>query len=117
MMPRVLLIEDDPIVARPTVRVLARAGACHVDWVPDPASAVARCEQDRYDFLVSDFDLGPLERTGVELLDELRTTHPDATCICISASPRDVPAWVAFVNKMDLASEMATAIDRWMASG
>ncbi len=112
-MPRVLLIEDDPRVAKPTLRVLEKAGASQVDWAPTAATALAQSARTRYDILVSDFDLGPEERTGVEVLDELRATHPDALCVCISGSPRAVPTWVQFVNKMDLVATMAAVIRRW----
>lgn len=41
-MPRVLLIEDEALVAIPLTRILERAGARVVDWVETGVAAMAR---------------------------------------------------------------------------
>lgn len=112
-MPKVLLIEDDPRVAKPMLRVIEKAGASRVDWAPSAATAVTQTTRAHYDILVSDFDLGTEAPTGVDVLDELRSTHPDALYVCISGSPRAVPHWVQFMNKMDLVGAMAALIAGW----
>lgn len=115
-MPRVLLIEDQVIAAKPALRVIEHAGARVVDWAPTAENARFRAVASEYDILVADFDLGPGSPTGVEVLEELRDLHPAATCVCISASVREVPGWLTFVSKLDLASGMTSVIATWAGS-
>lgn len=112
-MPRVLLIEDQVIAAKPALRVIEHAGARVVDWAPTAENARFRAVASHYDILVADFDLGPCAPTGVQVLEELRDLHPEATCVCISASACEVPEWLTFVSKLDLASGMTSVIASW----
>lgn len=91
---KILVVEDDPLVRRATVRVLARR--FEVVEADDYAGAV--CEFERHDHLravVSDYDLGG-GPDGAAVLDEARRRFPDALRVIVSgALPQRVAARMA----------------------
>ena len=66
---RVLLVEDDPMIAE-GVRKALRADGCAVDWVQDGAAAVHAVEGEPYDLML--LDLGLPKRDGLDVLKTLR---------------------------------------------
>ena len=54
-----------------------------------------------YDVVISDFDLGEEESTGVEVVERLRIDLRDSQFVVMSGMPRQVPDWCDFVDKLD----------------
>jgi DNA-binding response OmpR family regulator len=98
--PRVLLIENEPLVARSLLR-LAEACESEVDWAPNPATAYDLAARAPYDVVISDFDLGERESNGVEVVERLRIDLRDSQFVVMSGMPRQVPDWCDFVDKLD----------------
>ena len=101
-MPRVLLVEDQLLVAQSIIQILEVAGAIRVDWAPLATSARVHADEADYDIVVSDFALGFSQPTGVDLISELRARQPDATFVIVSSQARAVPDWASFVAKTDV---------------
>ena len=68
---RVLLVEDDALVARALAHVLARQAEV-VEIADSVADALQRLDADRYDLIVTDYDLGPGRPTGLDLVRTIR---------------------------------------------
>lgn len=96
---RILLVEDDPLVATTFVLTLKQAGAYVVsEREYTLAMSHFKYGNTRFDVLVCDYDLGP-GGTGLDFIEEAREhyKHPMA-CILISGSlgrhtaySRDIP--------------------------
>lgn len=82
---RVLIIDDDQLVADTTGRMLARSG-CTVEVFTTPAAVLERLARGDVDVLVS--DIGMPEISGVELLREVRAANDDVPVIFLTGSPR-----------------------------
>ena len=84
-MIRALIVEDDPLVGRALGRALSR----HVDVVDvvrDADAAIQRMEHDAVDVVVTDYDLGPSSRNGVELAARIREQWPEVPIVMASGS-------------------------------
>jgi DNA-binding response OmpR family regulator len=76
---RVLLVEDHEHTANVMARMLKKAGHA-VEWAGDVAAALAAAEQAAdagtpFELIIS--DLGLPDRSGLELMAELRRRHAD----------------------------------------
>ncbi len=78
---RVLLVEDHGDTAETMVSMLAMAGH-QVSTAGDAATALQAIDQDRFDVLVS--DLGLPDRSGLELMRELRARGHSLPAIALS---------------------------------
>lgn len=72
-MPKILLVEPDPLIARNIIKYLGRAGH-KVSFQPDPQSAVNIADKNRPDLVITDLWLSV--HNGVEFLYEFRS-YPD----------------------------------------
>ena len=70
---RILLVEDDPLVARAVRRTLSRDH--DVVFVEGGRAALQALAKERYDLVMSDLMMP--EMTGMDLHAELSRTHPD----------------------------------------
>jgi CheY-like chemotaxis protein len=71
---RVLLVEDNPMVARVT-RLILESNGYSVRLAPGPEPALAMWEQDPADVLVTDVEMPGM--SGVRLSERLRPRSPD----------------------------------------
>jgi CheY-like chemotaxis protein len=79
---RILLVEDDPTLARVFGRVLLAAGFA-VDHAGDGVEGVARLATDDYDVLMSDVCMPRF--TGLQLLEHARWSQPDLPVVLLTA--------------------------------
>jgi DNA-binding response OmpR family regulator len=70
MRAHVLVVEDNPVLARPLVRLLSRSGHA-VEHVDSCATALARAAVGQFDAGVFDIELG--DGSGIELCSDLLT--------------------------------------------
>lgn len=81
--PRVLVVEDDPLIRRTYDRVLASGYDITACATGDEALNALRT--DRFDAVVSDIDVPGL--TGIELLKSVRATDLDVPVVLVTGSP------------------------------
>ncbi len=79
---RILLIEDDPMIGESLEEGL-RAENYALDWVRTGGEAQLALRQDIYDLVL--LDLGLPERSGLEILRELRAGKRDVPVLIVSA--------------------------------
>ncbi len=102
--PRVLLVEDDSLLARSLERTLSE----HMEVCPASSAeqALVALRQEDFDLILTDLQLGG--RDGLWLLGEARRIRPAARRVLMSASDVDAEAVTssglahAFVPKRDL---------------
>ncbi len=80
---RILLVEDDPDASRYAIEVLAGRGGYAVEHVTDPAEALIRVAQGRWDLVLTDIEMPGM--TGIELLGRLRELAPSMPVAVITA--------------------------------
>ncbi len=77
-MPRVLLIDDDPIITN-SLRVLLEGKGCTVRVVNDPLEAPGVTTEFQPDVIILDLEMPG--RDGLDLLPELKTLYPAAEIV------------------------------------
>jgi DNA-binding response OmpR family regulator len=80
---RILLIEDDAMMAHFMVAVLGKRGEFEVVHAPDPVSALERARSQSWDLVLTDVELPGM--TGLELLQELRRACPGVPAAVVTA--------------------------------
>lgn len=79
---RLLLVEDDPLLGD-GVRVGLGHENYTVDWFKDARSAEAALKSEHYDLMV--LDLGLPDKSGLEVLQQLRTRGSDLPVLILTA--------------------------------
>lgn len=79
---RVLLVEDDELIAQGVNEALRRK-AYQVDWVSDGKQALAMALENSFDLIILDLGLPGLD--GLEVLSRLRLKHDSTPVIILSA--------------------------------
>lgn len=79
---RVLLVEDDPSLAKGLNTALHRAGYT-IDWVSDGASADTALLNNAFDLVI--LDLGLPKMSGIEVLQRLRSRSDSTPLLILSA--------------------------------
>src|SRR5579862_8322744 len=82
--PRILLVDDDELLARTYARTLSADGY-EVEVRHDGESAVAAIQRDPFDAVLSDIDLPRLG--GLALLERIHAHDPDTPVVLITGSP------------------------------
>lgn len=85
VLPRVLLVDDEPLVLSALERVMRRWA--RVTSVPSAATALDRLSRESFEVVISDFDLG--ESDGLTLLRAVADKWPTMARILHTASPPD----------------------------
>jgi two-component system, OmpR family, response regulator QseB len=91
---RVLLVEDDPMIARGLETALRQASFA-VDWMPDGNAASTALQTSAFDLVL--LDLGLPKRDGLTVLRELRA-RADATPVIILTARDEVQNRIAGLN-------------------
>jgi CheY-like chemotaxis protein len=82
-MARLLLVDDDPIVARAVGRVLTRQGH-QVEVLGDPVAALARARAELFDLVITDFRMPELD--GLKLANLIAAEDPGLPIILLTGS-------------------------------
>src|SRR5579872_287990 len=88
---RVLLIEDDAMIAQ-GLQTALRQGGFAVDWMRDGSSAAASLRTSQFDVVL--LDLGLPDRDGIDVLRELRK-RGDATPVIILTARDEIQHRIA----------------------
>lgn len=81
-MTKVLIVEDEMLIAREMERFLALSRyECDIAW--SGAQALSKLENQAYDFIL--LDLGLTDMDGLKVLQAAKTDLPDLSCIILSA--------------------------------
>ncbi len=78
---RILIVDDEEIVIRSCVRILAD-GDYEVDTARDGLDALKKVHENGYDVLILDIKMPKLD--GMELLQRVKEAHPDVDVIMIT---------------------------------
>jgi response regulator RpfG family c-di-GMP phosphodiesterase len=92
---RILVVEDEPSL-RKILRVFLSGEGYDVTSAPDVPEALALMEHEHFDLVLTDLRLPT--RSGIELLEEVRTRLPTARTVLMSGDA-DVPALVRAVER------------------
>jgi CheY-like chemotaxis protein len=87
IMPRILVVEDDPEAALFAVHVLANRGQFEVVHTADPAEALRLAAEEHWDLLLTDLEMPGM--SGLELLVALRQVAPSLPVAVTSAHALD----------------------------
>jgi DNA-binding NtrC family response regulator len=79
--PVVLLVDDDPAIVELLRNVLSKDGY-DIRTADDPRDAIALLARDPVDVLITDFAMPGM--TGLQLLVEIRKTHPDLPVVMVT---------------------------------
>jgi len=79
---RLLLVEDDPMIARAILHALQREGL-DAEWVADGGSALAALNRGVHELVI--LDLGLPRMSGMDLLRHARARHNDVAVLIVSA--------------------------------
>ncbi len=119
--PRILLLEDDTLVAKSIRRMLTRRDY-EVDMAGDPVEALGLFRAVAYDVIISDINL-PI-RSGIDFLEEINKRSPGLPVILITGKPTvetamDAVAHNAFLYmaKPFRAAELREAVSKAIAHG
>lgn len=82
---RVLVVDDEPQVARLVVRYLERSGYFKASYLTSPEAALKQLENDPVDLVISDLTMP--EMTGLEFIRALRRFDEDTPVILLTGTP------------------------------
>ena len=81
MSARILVVDDEEIVVRSCVRILANHGY-EVDSAPEGREALRKIEESAYDIMILDIMMPKMD--GLEVLQRVKETHPDIDVIMVT---------------------------------
>ena len=105
---RLLLVEDDPRVARVVERGLAEAGY-DVDVAADGAEGLARAARDGHDLIVLDVMLPVLD--GLEVCRALREQGVPTELVVYPREPHSISERA---HQLDVLKRVRRWFDRWL---
>lgn len=96
---RIMIVEDDVVAARFTMRVLERRGGFEVCHAVDPAAALELARDRAWDLVLTDVEMPGM--SGIELLEQIRKIAPDLPVAVVTAHPSLDRAVQALRNRAD----------------
>ena len=85
----VLIVDDDPQILR-LVEKMLRARSVKILLAPKPSEALAICQSETVDLLISDLSMPEMD--GTRLAERVLKLHPEAAVLLISGHFKDPPA-------------------------
>ncbi|WP_243090875.1 response regulator transcription factor [Thermus neutrinimicus] len=117
-MARILLVEDEPLVAHMVRRILERAGH-QVDWAPSGQVALEKVSE-AYDLVVCDLVMPGI--SGLEVIRKIREQGLSTTILALSASVSEISrrealeaGAQAFLGKPFETQALLAQVDRLLA--
>jgi CheY-like chemotaxis protein len=87
-MPRILLIDDDPVIQNAFSQFLIKMGY-EVQQAENGKAGLARMRQEKPDLVITDIMMPEMD--GLEILLQIRGSHRDIPVIAISGGMRALP--------------------------
>jgi EAL domain-containing protein (putative c-di-GMP-specific phosphodiesterase class I) len=81
---RILIVEDEPELARAYMRVL-RSEGLFVELAPSPHEGLARLDAAEFDAVLSDVSMPQMD--GLDLVSMVRATRPDLPVVLVTGQP------------------------------
>lgn len=115
-----VLIADDDVPVLNSISVLLRSLDHEVTAISDSAEAVRVLQEDRFDLLITDIRMTPVD--GMQLLQLAQDTHPDMPTIVVSAYSSDAAqeqgyqlGCKAYIKKPFNINEVIDAVEKALA--
>jgi two-component system invasion response regulator UvrY len=83
-MPKILIVDDHPVVAEGWDRIARLSGACEVLAARTPLAALRLYREARPDILVVDLSFGDNRTAGLKLISRLRRHDPETPVLVFS---------------------------------
>lgn len=120
MRARILIVDDEDIVLRSCLRILADGGH-KIDIAPNGGEALRKVEANRYDLIIIDVMMPQLG--GLEVLRQVKATRPDVAVIMMTGLSQVDTALQAkrlgaadYIPKPFEPDELKRAVDRALAT-
>ena len=121
-MPRLLIVDDHPIVRRGLKEILRSETDLSVEEATGGREALTEIKQQRFDLVIVDLDMPGMN--GLELLKEIKRVDKDYAVLVLSVYPEDQVAVrvlkagaAGFLSKEAAPDQLVTAIRRILAGG
>ncbi len=116
-MRKILLVDDDAFIVASLQRSLKKQKSWQIEAFCDPAEALERAREQRYDLFLSDYQMPGIN--GIKFLTKVRALQPEAMRIMLSGQDNighvEVDVKEAgiyrFISKPVRADELIAAID------
>jgi CheY-like chemotaxis protein len=116
--PRVLLVDDEPVVLLVTATILHRS-RYKVIQVRSGEEALDRLKNESFDLIVTDFRMNG--KNGADVAIAARDSHPNTPVVMMTGRIDDVPDWIRrgdlalpIVLKPFLMAELLRVVNRAM---
>jgi len=122
-MPDFLVVDDHPIVRKGICQILNEiSGSVHIKEANDAQEAIREIRATVFDLVVLDINLPG--RSGLDLLEDLKSSHPDMKILIMSMYPEEQYAIRAlktgasgYLTKESASNELLAAIDKILQGG
>jgi two-component system response regulator AtoC len=115
-LPRILLVDDEPIVRQVTLSILRRANFA-VTQAGSGEEAIAKLQAGSFELIVTDYNMGKLN--GADVAIAARHVCPDTPVVLMTGLIHDVPDWMCrgnlalpILRKPFLMSELLQVVKR-----
>lgn len=122
-MPNFLVVDDHPLVRRGICQILNDvSGPVSIAEASNAREALKEIRASKFDVVLLDINLPG--RTGLDLLHDLRSSHPDIKILMVSMYPEEQYAIRAlragasgYLTKESASNELLTAVDKILHGG
>lgn len=122
-MPRFLVVDDHPLVRRGICQILNDvSGPVSIVEASDASEAMKEIRASKFDVVLLDINLPG--RTGLDLLQDLKNSHPGIKILMVSMYPEEQYAIRAlragasgYLTKESASNELLTAVDKILKGG
>lgn len=119
---KILLVDDHPVVRAGTRKLLAENFAAQFSEAKTAAEATQLCREQKFDLILLDVNLP--DRSGLDLLAELKAAHSKARVLVMSMheeeqfARRALKAGAAgYIGKASVADELVRAVGKILEGG
>jgi len=122
-MPDFLVVDDHPVVRRGICQILEDiSGPVHITEASNAREAMKEIRAKDFHMVLLDINLP--DRTGLDLLEDLKNAHPDIKILMVSMYPEEQYAIRAlkggasgYLTKESASNELLAAIDKILQGG
>lgn len=122
-MPDFLVVDDHPVVRKGICQILEDvSGQVNITEASDAREALKASSAKKYDVVLLDINLP--DRTGLDLLEDLKNVHPAIKILMVSMYPEEQYAIRAlragasgYLTKESASNELLAAVDKILKGG